>query len=438
MGGFGSSYVSADDPKALARYIDRIIEKEGKEARTRIIDTAAKAWNFWDKIGAASENAARVQLYANLRKKGVSHLEAAFQARDLLDFTMRGDAAAIQLLISIVPFMNARTQGIYKLGRAFGENRAGFMLKGLALTAASLILWGWNRDKEEYKELEDWDKWNYYHFWVGSEHYRLPKPFEVGAIFSSMFESAADTLTGDEDVSFMIDWLIHTMRDNLNLIAFPAALGPLAEQWANKVYYTRRPIVPMRLERLPAGYQREPWTPIVLQLLGQKLGISPRRAEAFLKGYLASYVQTFFIASDMAFRAMTDWPEKPRRVWEDIPTVGQFVRRGEPARRTKYETRFYELFREVDEIYNLASHYRRTGDIEKARAVLERDKEKLRWRKPMLKAKARARKISNRIRYIIESREMSRDEKRERIDELAMRRNELMKLIYNLYTERGR
>ena len=434
MGGFGSSYVNADDPKALARYVQRIIDKEGKGAEARILDSGKKILNFWQKIGAASENAARVQLYANLRGQNVSHLQAAFQGRDLLDFTMRGDAAAFQLAIATVPFMNARAQGLFKLGRAAKEDPQAFFRKGFMLTMASMILWWFNRDKEEYKELEDWDKWQYYHFWLGNEHYRLPKPFEVGAVFSSLFESAADVMAGDEELEFMWEWLKHTAQDNLNLIDLPALLKPAFEQWGNKVFYTGRKITPQRLEPLPPGAQAEPWTPLFLQYLGRKFNISPRRAEALARGYLASYAQGFFVMSDWALRAMQDWPEKPRMVWEEVPTIGSFIKRKGPARRTKYETRFYELFREVDEIYNLATHYRRSGDMEAAKAVVAADKARLQWRKPMLEVKKRARLISGRIRYIMYS-DMSADMKRKEIDNLSQMRNDLMKKIYRLYME---
>ena len=44
------------------------------------------------------------------------------------------------------------------------------------------------RDDERYRKLEDWDKDTYYHFWLGNEHFRLPKPFEVGAIFNTIPE----------------------------------------------------------------------------------------------------------------------------------------------------------------------------------------------------------------------------------------------------------
>jgi hypothetical protein len=37
-------------------------------------------------------------------------------ARDLLDFSMQGSWPAFRFFTQVVPFMNARIQGLYKLG----------------------------------------------------------------------------------------------------------------------------------------------------------------------------------------------------------------------------------------------------------------------------------------------------------------------------------
>lgn len=55
-------------------------------------------------------------LYNQMRERKLTHLQASFAARDLLDF-MQGSWPAFRLVTQVVPFMNARVQGLYKLGR---------------------------------------------------------------------------------------------------------------------------------------------------------------------------------------------------------------------------------------------------------------------------------------------------------------------------------
>ncbi len=43
-----------------------------------------------------------------------------------MDFTAGGTFAAVRIMSQVVPFMNARLQGMYKLGRGVGDNPARF------------------------------------------------------------------------------------------------------------------------------------------------------------------------------------------------------------------------------------------------------------------------------------------------------------------------
>ena len=72
----------------------------------------------YDKLGNRLENVNRIALYDKLREQGMSHLEASYNARDLMDFSSTGSFGLVQYLASFSPFLNARLQGLYKLGRA--------------------------------------------------------------------------------------------------------------------------------------------------------------------------------------------------------------------------------------------------------------------------------------------------------------------------------
>jgi hypothetical protein len=69
-----------------------------------------------------------------------------------MDFQMSGAAGIVQFLIQTIPFLNARGQGLYKMGRAAAENPLAFLAKGALIMLASLGLWAIFRDDDRYKE----------------------------------------------------------------------------------------------------------------------------------------------------------------------------------------------------------------------------------------------------------------------------------------------
>jgi len=435
--GFGSSYVRADDPKTMNKYIKRIVKKEGDGVLKLILNTPKKMLDFWEKVGSASENAARVQLYSNLLGAGKTHMEAAFEARDLLDFTMRGESGTVQLLIQTIPFLNARMQGLYRLGRAVTdkENTKNFAIRGAILTAASLALWALYKDDDRWKELEDWDKWSYYHFWIGDKHFRIPKPFEVGAIFSSFPETMADVLYGNDETKHIADFIGYTARENF-AIGVPQLFSPLMEQWANKSSFTGRPIVGQHLKGLKPSEQKDPWTSETIQLVAGKMNISPKRAEAIINGYFSTFGMFLLSGSDIITRNAFDFPERPARRIDDYPLVGRFIKESRPARHTKYTTWFYETLREIDESVKTLNHFERTGDIGKAKGLIKTDKDKLKWKKAFVEYRGTLSQINRRMKRILLSKKHTANQKREEIDKLVTLRNRVIKRLYEAYGKR--
>ena len=365
-GGFGQGYIDSGDPKAMARSIEKIVKREGEGARGRLLDSPRKLWEFWERTGHASEMAARVQLYTNLKMKGEGNLKAAYEARDLLDFQRTGASNAVRVLSMVTPFLNARIQGLDRMYRGAKGDPKSFAIKGAMISAASLMLWALSNDDDRYKEMEDWEKWQYHHFWIGDQHFRIPKAFEVGALFSSLPESAAAAMAGDEDGEFFMRFLKHTLTETFSVGA-PAAFAPALEVYANKSAFTGRPIEGMSLERLPAGERSKLWTPELLKDLGKGLNISPIKMEHLIQGHFAVLGTTILTAADTVYRWGKGSPAKPAPNLNDLPGLGRFVR--SEAGRSKYATRYYEFAREVNELSATISHYKQLGDYGKAREL---------------------------------------------------------------------
>jgi hypothetical protein len=108
----------------------------------------------------------------------------------------------VRFLTQTVPFMNARLQGLYKLGRGAVEDprRFGIVVGGAALASMALLLA--YKDDDDWKQREDWDRETYWWFKIGDKAFRIPKPFEIGAIATlaerGLELMASDDLTGKQ------------------------------------------------------------------------------------------------------------------------------------------------------------------------------------------------------------------------------------------------
>ncbi len=434
---FGSTYATGEGGtrvESMSRHLRQIAKREGQGALARVLDTPRKLLAVWEKIGEAAEMGARVQLASRLKEEGVSLRDRAFEARDLLDFSLRGESGAVAFLIQTIPFLGARLQGLYKLGRAARENPGGFILRGGILTAASLALWGFNRDREEYRELQAWDRWAYYHFWIGGEHFRLPKPFEIGAIFSTAAEVAADTGTGREDFDHAMKWMAHFAGETLAFNPIPQAMKPAVEIATNRDFFSGLPIESRGMESLLPGDRWRTGTPWILREIGGvtgDVGLSPVRLEHLLRGYFGSLGHGIAVAADLPAQWAGWMPVKPQADLADAPLIKTFYRGGKdrPARRTQSMEEFYQLRREVDQLVGTIRTRNLLGDAEAARELYQNSRDRLALKGMVGKIGDRMAKINRQIRRIHENRDMSAEKKRREIDRLLEVRNELTRRV---------
>jgi hypothetical protein len=416
-----------------------LVDKLGsKSAAERFMGTIVSPKNWlrvWRKIGNAAENANRVAIYRAVRKAGGSVAEAAYQARDVLNFTMSGDYAAMRWLTATVPFMNARIQGLYRLYRGAQDNPGAFAMKGLALTAATLALLLRNNDEEEYERLPEWDKDMYWHFWLGGEHYRLPKPFEVGAIFGTLPERMYRLGTGRDSASIAKERIMAMVSETFAFNPIPQVAKPLIEQYANKSFFTGSPIVGMAEANLSPEAQYSPWTSDTLRAMAEALPDfapawmrSPQRLEAMLRGYLGATGMYALQAADTLTRTATDAPPRPARKLYDAPVVRRFLQDPNP-RTTKYADQLYTMLEEANEIFSTINRYREQGRASDARELLVNNRDKLAARTRLNRIATRVRAVNNQMQMVLYNPSMSPAVKRERLDVLTARKNELTAMV---------
>lgn len=386
-------------------------------------DAIQKVWDGYNELGDISEGANRAALYKQLRDRGSSHADAAFQARDLLDFTMGGTGATVRFLTSVVPFMNARIQGLYKLGRASQENPARFWATLSAVALASIALMLKYRDDEDWKKREDWDRDNFWWFKVGGKAFRIPKPFEVGAI-GTLAERSVELYVSDEMTKErFLKRLGAMVYDTFAMNPTPQIARPVLDIYANKDPFTGRPIETMGMENLSKADRYNENTSEVGKVVGKSGVLSPAQVDYLVRGYLGWLGTAALTASSEIARPMTEDAARPSRKLSDTFFVGNFVE-SLPSGRSRYVTSFYDQAAEIEKAYASFRSKVKQGDMPELDA---KTKTAIQGQKVVGAGKDLLSRIHQAEQRVMADKTMTSAQKRAKLDELERLRQRVAK-----------
>lgn len=429
--GQGSFYDTR--PENVRGHLDRLAGKG------RIINGLPQLWEWYREKLGATEDANRIAVYEAALKNGASQAEAAYQAMDVLNFSRRGDFKIMQFLTGAVPFMNARIQGLEKLHRGAKEGtdawykmNGAFAMKGAMMTGATLALLASNWDNEDYWDLQEWERDTYYHFWIDGEHLRLPKPFEVGAVFSTIPERLFEQMRDDADLKLLGGRMLRMFADTLALDPTPQLFRPAKEVMANRNSFTGRDIVSFGQSQNDPEAQYSPFTSKTFVELADMMPDSapewmrsPAKLEHLYRGYLGTLGGYVLMGSDRLLREMTDSPERPALRAQDIPVINSYYRDGVSS--NKQVGRVYDMARDANQAFNAIRTFRESGDYEKAQDKTESNKTKLRARRALNQVTNQMSKLSGAMRQVYDDPNMTAEQKRNRLDMLTKRRNQIAK-----------
>lgn len=452
---FGSAYEGNQ-----AKLIKKLLAKGVKE--NQILDTDEKiknglsyAWDKYQEWGNKSEAANRMALYNQLREKGLSHLEASFQARDLLDFSMQGAWPAFRFLTQVVPFMNARIQGLYKLGRdgitptsrvlyntLTGKEISGtdrqkaesFTIISTATMLASMALYMAFKDDEEFQKRDAWDRDNFWWIRIPGMDYalRIPKPFEIGA-FGTIAERTLEQIvdSGAEGKQFS-DSLSRMLWDTFSLNPTPQFFKPLVDLYANKDNFTGAPIESAGMERLSKEERKTDSTsPLAIAAskvlniaLPERAELSPVQTDYAIKAYFGWLGSTVASASQYAVMPFNEG-EYPDAKWMDRAALGLIKEL--PANQSRYTTAFYENNKQISQAFQDMRHYAEIGDSEKVQQILEEKGDLIGLEKLYDQTSKQMANVRRQATIITNDKNMDGATKREEIDRLKEIISELAK-----------
>jgi len=442
---FGTAY-EGDQSKLIKRLLD-----QGVDANT-ILDSPDKVkkgltilWEKYKDWGNKSESANRMALYNQLKDKGYDHLQASFYARDLLDFSMQGSWPAFRLAAQTIPFLNARVQGLYKLGRDGitptsrvlyntitgkeieandAQKARAFGYTTLAVAMASMLLYMAFKDDEEFQKREAWDRDNFWWFRLpGMEAaFRVPKPFEIGA-FGTMAERVLEQIVdqGAEGKAFG-DSVFRMLTDTFAINPIPQMIRPLVDLYANKDAFTGAPIESAGMERLSKQERVTDNTSPIAQALGglssifgEKVSLSPVQVDYAIKAYFGWLGGTATQASVYATLPFRDGAYPDIKVMDK---VSQGFIKSLPSDQSRYVTTFYENNKEINQAYADMRHYAELGDTEKVQKILEEKGDKIALNKMYDKTAKEMANVRAQIRVITNDKTLDGTTKREMIDNM--------------------
>jgi hypothetical protein len=398
---YGST-LEGDRSKVIKKLIKQGVNSENIwDSEEKIKTGLSRLWKSYEDLGNRTESVNRALLYKNLVAQNYSHLEASFHARDLLDFSMQGSSSAVRFLSQVVPFANARLQGLYKLGRdgiiptarVFYNSLTGkdsnltdkqkakaFSAVAMTTAMASMLLYLTFKDDEEFKKREQWDRDLFWWFKLPGMDFaiRIPKPFEFGAIATLAERSLEQMIDDTVESKRFTDSLSRTLFQTFSMNPMPQMFKPLYDVSTNKDAFTSAPIETAGMERLSKQERKTDMTSPLAKALGglshiltpeslKESEISPVQADYLIRSYFGWLGGTIETASQYAVMPFNNGVY-PDADWTKRMSLG-FVAKL-PTQQSTYVTDFYQNNQLISQAYADMRHYAELGQAEKVQEIL--------------------------------------------------------------------
>ena len=417
------------------------------DSKEKIANGLKFLFNKYEEWGNKAENANRLSIYKQLRDRGMSHLEASFQARDLMDFSLHGSSMAFRHLTMVIPFLNARIQGLYKIGRdgvtptyrlmystVTGKEieesdrikAERFSIVAMSVGLASALLYLTFKDDEEFKKREQWDRDNFW--WIrlpGMEYaLRIPKPFELGA-FGTLVERTLEQIADDgAEGKVFTQAMGRMLNDTFAVNPIPQMFKPLLDIYANKDAFTGSPIETSGLEKLSRQERTTDTTSPLAKALGgvtemigtvttEKVALSPVQVDYLIKGYFGWLGAQATAISYYAAAPFTRGAYPDTKMAETF-SVG-FLK-SLPANQSKYVTSFYENNKDIQQALADMRHYASLGDSDEVAKIMEKKQDMIALAKIYDNYSDDMSKMRKYIRLVTSDKDMSGAQKRVEID----------------------
>jgi len=374
--GIGTGYEFSGDVKASAKAVaDALNDRAGiKTGWQKAMWPVSKVWDALDKGSNASDLATRAEIYKKVLAETGNEAEAIYQSLEVMNFGRMGSSPMIQVISALVPFFNARVQGMDVLYRAgFGRmatqnskaQHKAFMHRALFIAAMSSLYWFMARDTDEWKRASKEVRDNYW--LIGNV--KIPIPFEIGVLFKVAPERILEAAFGNDTGGDLAESALRNIISTLKINPVPQAFLPILEESVNYSLFTGMPIVGRGMENVAAPYQRNSSTTELSIMLGDQLNLSPIRIDHVLSAYTGS--MGMYMAQMIGAVINTVSEEtRPAMSIEQTPVLKRFFASDKAGGTIDA---FYSLKKEVDVVVRTQHELQNRGNPEQYAEYMEKN-----------------------------------------------------------------
>jgi hypothetical protein len=374
--GIGTGYEFSGDVKASAKAVaDALNDRAGiKTGWQKAMWPVSKVWDALDKGSNASDLATRAEIYKKVLAETGNEAEAIYQSLEVMNFGRMGSSPMIQVISALVPFFNARVQGMDVLYRAgFGRmatqnskaQHKAFMYRALFIAAMSSLYWFMARDTDEWKRASKEVRDNYW--LVGNV--KIPIPFEIGVLFKVAPERILEAAFGNDTGGDLAESALRNIVSTLKINPVPQAFLPILEESVNYSLFTGMPIVGRGMENVAAPYQRNSSTTELSIMLGDQLNLSPIRIDHVLSAYTGS-MGMYMAQMIGAVINIGSEETRPAMSIEQTPVLKRFFASDKAGGTIDA---FYSLKKEVDVVVRTQHELQNRGNPEQYAEYMEKN-----------------------------------------------------------------
>ena len=350
-------------------------------------------WDKWDKLSLASDTATRVSVYNQILKDTGGNIAAAnTEALDVINFSRKGSSFGIRFFSAVVPFLNARIQGLDVLYRSGTRGDVGttssmtkaqrqrrFFMRALAIISMSTAYAMASMDDEDnewYQNATEVDKDNYWIIpptWLGLDTtsdtpaLKIPIPFEVGVLFKVVPERIVRTVRDDTGMSGNWGAFQRHFMGTFAINPVPQFMLPILETATNFDSFTGRPVVTY-WDKKTEPYLSNPdyVSPLAIETskgISEKFNIRvpAENIDHLVRGYTGTLGSYALMAADGIMRSAAGMPERPARRLDQYPVLSRFLQEGQGTGPVES---FFDIYEEVMLFSSSVSELENTGRLE--------------------------------------------------------------------------
>jgi len=424
-----TGYDFSGDVKGTSKGVAKELRKmAGQKTKLESLTT------FWDMLeqgSHASDMATRAEIYKRTLERTKSpefpngnEAEAFYQAMEVLNFSRKGNSAIIQIVSAVVPFFNARVQGLDVLyrsgwGKMATENadvqKKAFANRALIMMGLSMAYWFMMTDSDEYKKLSKEERDNYWiipALSINDKPFRFPIPFELGVVFKVLPERVLEAMFGNDTGKDLRESIFRNMTNTLQFNPIPQAFIPIVENVTNHSFFTGENIVGRGMEDLAPQFQYTQSTSQFAKDIGATFGSSPIKIENLIRGYTGTMGTYALQMLDAVYRTQGDDVRASMRL-EQMPVIKRFFS-GDSGTISAY----YDLKQEVNTVVRTLNLLEKSGDIDAYMDYMKENGSLYNMRGYINSIDKNMKQVREARKYINDAKGLSPDEKREQLDSL--------------------